>query len=208
MEIGYNPGFNIAAYDPKLHEQFKVNFQSWDWYTGESSEPADGLLKFGDQPIQLEFKNFATPANPLAMSGQHLAAFEHVRGALEVLAKQELLAYTSSIDNYYELLQAITAGKQIVWLPDGSVVTVENEQVKATLLQTWSLSTAMLFRRYRRTRRALRFVRRHLAQIRKIFHSVSRRSFYGFDWSKRVSSLLHGSHPPKIAAPAVVVGCA
>jgi hypothetical protein len=37
---------------------------------------------------------------------------------------------------------------------------------------------------------------------------IPRAAFCGLSWSKRPWCLLHGSHPPKMSAPAVVLGCA
>jgi len=67
----------------------------------------------------------------------------------------------------------------------------------------------------------LQLVHKELSEARRIVNAVRKivrllrrivrrrqRDFRGLSWSKRPWCLLHGSHPPKMSAPADVLGCA
>lgn len=184
-----------------------IDFQdSLDWYTRSGPESADGLFKFADHNLFFECKNAPTAANPLAVSGTHVAGLEDCRHALEILAKQQSEAYTASIHDYYAFANAIAAGEQIVVI-GGAPVVINNGAEAAAYLWALFEKTVTLRRRYQSTIDTLLGVARDLLPLRRLFFvTFLRRLYCGFDWSKRAASLLHGSHPPKVSS--AFVGCA
>lgn len=187
----------------------KVDFQdSLDWYTGSGVESSDGIFKFADQIFQIECKHFATPANPLAVSGSQLAGLEDARHALQTVARQKLEAFTASINDYYALAADLAAGSQVVVL-GGAAVVVDSDHDKAAYLCTLYKKTLALRRSYQGILGALLKAARSLRPFRKLFFlPFVRRIYCGFGWSKRAAALFHGAHPPRATILAVVMGCA
>ena len=156
----------------------------------------DGFFGFAGKSFVIECKRFPTAANPIAVTGQQLADLEQSRFSLAKLAKYQAISLWSDVEHFHFISHGFRQGD-----------VPPPQQGTAAYLRELRKKIVAKFNAYLRTLYALRRVAHCLSGIRKIFF-IEFRPFHGFDWSKRVWSLLHGSHPPKTSAPTAVVGCA
>lgn len=162
------------------------------------TDHADGVLAFSDsligqrKSVVIECKQYPTASNPIAITGQQLAALENERVSLIKLLRWQRSELQIALDEVQSAL---------VW--------VGPEPVEGTVAYRSQLrkKIAERFHAFLRTVYALKRVVNCLRVIRKIFF-VEFVPFRGFSWSKRAWSLLHGSHPPKTPAIRAVFGCA
>ena len=164
------------------------------------SDNVDGVLAFADtqtgerRAAAIECKYYATPTNPLAVTGQQFAALEQERFTLASFLRSQRWTLKATLEQFRLADLASRRGP-------------EPREGSAEYLREIRKKLAEQFNAYLRALYALTRVTRCLSLVRKIFF-VEFRPFRGFDWSKRAWSLLHGSHPPKMAAQTAVLGCA
>lgn len=167
--------------------------------------PAVSNLSFYPSFDYYESLASVTQANPYALSGQYLEDLQDARQVLREAATYvfNIHQWLAGVRSEAEFTKPV-APRQFTY---EAVVKIFNSPPRASRIQLW---VGILRYLQRGPNNLFRRVS-HRLRAAKLAINQTRPRFCGQDWSRRLSSLLHGSHPPKTEISPIAsqsVGCA
>lgn len=144
---------------------------------------------------------WATPMGPYAVSGAYL---ERVEDAYNNLAALETVQ-VRTLESWFASVQYETGSENVATVVDPSFFNIEctlqlidevnlSKQYSFAIAQSFQLFHALI--QLARTEYLKSRLSRKMRAARKALHQTLAR-YCGLSWSRRLWSLLHGSHPPK-----------